>query len=208
MGTVYQKHVHPWTTVWERSPCRPQCKCVRGGCFGGKSSFSPFSAMACHSHKIQAPPGRLKKKQINHLFFMPVCWEALLGWLNTGLEVTAGVTLSVCWCVHMCWGVCPLLTLLQSSLALCSADPCRLHGSLQDLFPQPVPTHPCLFFLLWHRVPIQLWGLWTQSLCPKPPGWHAPPTWWVVGTLGAWEARQTGSLLLPELVKHCPRPVR
>lgn len=26
-----------------------------------ENPFSPFSAMSCHSHKIQAPPGRLKK---------------------------------------------------------------------------------------------------------------------------------------------------
>lgn len=86
-------------------------------------------------------------------------------------------------------------------------------GGLQDLVPQLVPAHPCLFLPLWHRVPIQLRGLQNPHLCPKRLGRCAPSLvmpagWRVVGTPGAREARQTGSLLLPELVKHCPRPVR
>lgn len=182
MGTVYQKHVHPGTTVWERSPYRPQCKCVRGGCFGGKSSFSPFSAMACHSHKIQAPPGRLKT-QINHLFFMPVCWEALLGWLNTGLEVTAGVTLSVCWCMHICWGMCvsglahpppvfpgslPHRPMQTSWKPAGSVPPARAHTPLPLFPPLAQGAHTAL-----------------GSMDPKPlsqASWLAcPPAWWVVG---------------------------
>lgn len=117
--------------------------------------FPPFSA--CHNCKIQAPPRRLKNP-INHFFFCGrLCWVGLT-WAWRLCRGYPGCVLG-CWCL-------PLLPFLHSSLALNPRDPHRLHGRLQDLVPQPVPTSPCLL-LLWHKVPIYLGGLWTPCFCPK-----------------------------------------
>lgn len=143
---------------------------------------------------------------------MPVFQEDLLIWLSTGLEVTRGVTLSVCCCVHVSVWPCsfssgpPWLFIPQTHVGFMGG--CRI-WSLSP-WPQPLPLSP-------H--PAQCAHRAEESLDPPPlpqPLWLTRPLlvgavgwqWRAVRTRRALEARQTGSLLLLELVKHCPRPVR
>lgn len=112
---------------------------------------------------------------------MPVCWEALLGWLNTGLEVTAGVTLSVCWCVHICWGMCvsglahppPVFppSLLHRPMQTSwkpagSVPPARVHTPLPLFPPLAQGAHTALGSMDPKPLSQASW-----LACPPPRGW-------------------------------------
>lgn len=118
-----------------------QCKCVRGGCFGRKTSFFfhflSWLATAIKSRHLQGD--QENKSSLFHAS-VPGGSVDLAQYRFGGHQRGYPERVLLCACVCLA-----LLIFVWSSLALQPTDPRGLHGRMQDLVPQPTAPAPASF---------------------------------------------------------------